>query len=549
MSVTGEIPPVWTTATTEAIKTGTWRSALPVHSTRPSPCQGACPVNGNIADWIGHVRKQEYYAAWRILTERNPFPAVIGRVCHHPCEAACNRDGYDEALAIRRLERSVGDMALAENWQFPAVAVRYRQRVAVVGAGPSGLSAAFHLRRMGYAVTVFEARAEPGGVMRYGIPPYRLPRTVLMQEIARLLALGIDLNTGYPVNSPDAFDRLRRQYDAVYLAVGAARSKRLPQLDYSRESVIDAAHYLAMSDAEPAAKHANLLVIGGGSAAMDVARIARRRGTAVRVLCLEPEHLMPAQREEILEAREEGVAIIDASMVQTAEASARGTLLVRCVKVGFKAGARRGEFSVTPTPGSEFSLAADIIVTALGQDPDLDAFASVLNLEGRLIKVDRGQRTSLAGVFAGGDAASMDRFVSHALNMGKDAAVSVHEYLNTDRPEQPDFQAPITIGAINTQYHPHAASAGDPKLSPRQRIYGYAEVHLPLGTAAVLAESERCFSCGHCTFCDNCFFYCPDMAMVRSADGYSVLTDYCKGCGLCVKECPTGAVAMREDVQ
>lgn len=549
MSVTGEISPIWTTATTEANKTGTWRSALPVYANRPSPCQDACPVNGSIADWIEHVRKQRFYEAWRILTGSNPFPAVTGRICHHPCEAACNRGGYDEALAIRRLERFVGDMALAENWQFPAVSIRYAQRIAVVGAGPSGLAAAFHLRRMGYAVTVFETLAEPGGVMRYGIPPYRLPRTVLTQEITRLLALGIELNTGNPVNALNAFEQLRRQYDVVYLAVGAARSKRLPQLDYSREWVIDGSRYLAASNAEQAVKTANMLVIGGGSAAMDVARTARRRGVAVRVLCLEPEHLMPAQPEEIEEAREEGVAISDGSMLQSVEENGRNSLSIRCVKVNFKAGERRGEFSVSPIRGSEFPLRADTIVTALGQDPDLDAFATVLDLEGRLIKVDCQQRTSLPGVFAGGDAVSMDRFVSHALNMGKQAAEGIHEFLNVDRRGPPDFRQAVTISAINTYYHPRRARAGDPNVSPRQRVDGFAEVHLPLDAAAVLAESERCFSCGHCTFCDNCFFHCPDMAVVRSVDGYSVLTDYCKGCGLCVQECPTGAVSMREDVR
>ena len=549
MSVIAGIPPIWTTATTESIKTGTWRSALPVHANRPSPCLDACPVNSSIADWIEHVREQRFYEAWRILTGSNPFPAVTGRICHHPCEAACNRAGYDEALAIRRLERCVGDMALAENWRFPAVSIRYGQRIAVVGAGPSGLAAAFHLRRMGYAVTVFEAQAEPGGLMRYGIPPYRLPRNVLRQEIMRLLALGIELNTGNPVNSPHAFEQLRRQYDVVYLAVGAARSKRLPQLDYSREWVIDGTHYLAASDAEQAAQPARMLVIGGGSAAMDVARTARRRGAAVSALCLEPEHLMPAQIEEIKEAREEGVAIIDASMLQSVEENGHSGLTIRCVKIDFKAGDRRGEFSVAPIRGSEFPLGADTIVTAIGQDPDVDAFATVLNLEGRLIKVDYQQQTSLASVFAGGDAVSMDRFVSHAFNMGKQAAVGIHEFLNADGREQPDSRQAVTISAINTDYHPHRARAGDPNVSPRQRVDGFAEVHLPLDTATVRAESERCFSCGHCTFCNNCFFYCPDMAVARRADGYSVLTDYCKGCGLCVQECPTGAVAMREDVR
>jgi len=282
---------------------------------------------------------------------------------------------------------------------------------------------------------------------------------------------------------------------------------------------------------------------------MDVARTARRRGAAVRVLCLEPEHLMPAQPEEIEEGREEGVAIIDGSLVQSVGRKGPDGLALHCVKVRFEPGKRRGEFSVTPLPNSKFPVHADTIVTAIGQDPDLGAFATVLNLDGALIKVGRGQGTSLRGVFAGGDAVSMDRFVTHALHMGKQAALGIHEFLNGGAPEQPDSRREVTIGAINTYYHPYRARAGDPKVPARQRVDGFSEVHLPLNANAACAESERCFSCGHCTFCDNCFFYCPDMAVVRKSGGYSVLADYCKGCGLCVRECPTGALSMHEEAR
>ncbi|RPH66838.1 MAG: FAD-dependent oxidoreductase, partial [Burkholderiales bacterium] len=237
-----ELPPTtWTTGTTEVFKTGTWRASLPRHIAAPSPCHAACPVDGDIAQWIGRARERDFRGAWEILTRNNPFPAVAGRVCHHPCESACNRAAFDEPLAICRLERHVGDLALAEGWSYPRPERERGERVAVVGGGPSGLSAAYHLRRRGYAVTIFEARPTPGGLMRDGIPAYRLPREVLDGEIERIVDLGVELRCGEPVDTAEDFERIRDDFDAVYLAIGARRHKRLPQLDYTRPWVVDGA--------------------------------------------------------------------------------------------------------------------------------------------------------------------------------------------------------------------------------------------------------------------------------------------------------------------
>ncbi len=208
------VPPIWTTSSTESVKTGTWRAALPRYISAPSPCHAACPVNGDIAQWIGRAREGDWHGAWQILTRRNPFPAVAGRICHHPCESACNRAGYDEALAICRLERAVGDRAIAEGWAFDQATTVRAQRVAVVGGGPAGLSAAYQLRRLGYAVTIYEARAHLGGLMRDGIPSYRLARSVLDAEIARIVALGVEVRCGQPLAAPDDLARLRREHDA-----------------------------------------------------------------------------------------------------------------------------------------------------------------------------------------------------------------------------------------------------------------------------------------------------------------------------------------------
>ena len=532
-------PTIWTTGTTEVIKTGTWRAALPVYYRPPSPCRLACPVNGRIADWIQLAKARDYFGAWTALVENNPFPAVAGRVCHHPCESACNRAGYDEALAICALERHIGDIALAEGWQFPEAPLS-QDRIAIIGGGPSGLSAAYQLRRRGYAVTIYEAKRELGGLLRDGIPPYRLPRAVLDGEIRRVLALGIDVHAGVGLASSEQFLQLRAEYDAVYLAMGARRQKRLPQLDYRQPWVVDGAAYLAAANAgAPPALGRRVVVIGGGSAAMDVARSARRAGHEVSVLALESEAQMPAQREEVVQAREEGVAFFDGASLRSVS---NGKL--NCIRVHFKSAS---PLEFTPIAGSEFTIEADAVVPAIGQDPDLTVLRPLLDVEGALIHTDERRSTSLRGVFAGGDVASNARFVTQAIGMGKEAALEIDRWLMGDVALRGATEAPVSRSAINTFYHPRAERAASPLRAPNERLPGYAEVKGDLAAEQALAEAARCFSCGRCTLCDNCLQYCPDMAVRRIPGGYAIAAEYCKGCGLCVQECPTGSIAMREE--
>ncbi|HLS54630.1 MAG TPA: NAD(P)-binding protein [Zeimonas sp.] len=578
-----DLPPTtWTTGTTEVFKTGTWRASLPRHVSAPSPCHAACPVNGDIAHWIGRARDGDVRGAWEILTRNNPFPAVAGRVCHHPCETACNRAAFDDALAICKLERHVGDAALAQGWSYPAPGLQRPERVAVVGGGPSGLSAAYHLRRRGYAVTIFEARAELGGLMRDGIPAYRLPREVLDGEIRRIAALGVEVRCGVAVDTADAFERLRNGFDAVYLATGARRQKRLPQLDYSRPWVVDGASWLARANAGAVpALGRRLVVIGGGSAAIDVARSARRAGHDVTLLSLEREAQMPAQRDEVEEALEEGVRLVAGAML-TGAAWVEGVgAVLDCVEVDFVAGTERGTFRVDPVAGSAFRLEADAIVPSIGQDPDLAALRHALATQGALLRVDDRQATSAERVFAGGDVASMARFVTEAIGMGKRAALAIDASLRAgvaqpraatlpdgatlpqdatlpdgralagERLHGPGAASAREVGfeSIASFYHSPAARASAPRLDAAQRLAGDAEVQSGFDDGQALAEAQRCFSCGTCIACDNCFHYCPDLAIRRVPGGYMVDGDYCKGCGICVRECPTGSMEMVEEVR
>jgi NADPH-dependent glutamate synthase beta subunit-like oxidoreductase len=367
------VPTTWTTGTTEAIHTGTWRAATPRHIAAPSPCHQACPVGGDIATWIGQARSGDLHGAWLTLVRHNPFPAIAGRICHHPCEAACNRGGHDEALSICRLERYVGDQALDRGWDLPAPAVHPAAgHVAVVGGGPAGLSAAYQLRRAGHRVTLFEAAAELGGVMRHGIPAYRLSRAVLDAEIARIVALGVELRCGHAVAGAHALDELACTHDAVFVALGAQQPKALAQIDTTRPWFMDGARYLsACSQGTPPALGARVVVVGGGSAAIDVARSARRQGHAVTLLALERRAQMPAQRDEVDEALEEGITLVDGALLQGVD-EGDAALTLRCQRVDFVAGVERGRFDVRPLPGSGFTLAADAVLAAIGQDPRLD---------------------------------------------------------------------------------------------------------------------------------------------------------------------------------
>ena len=550
-------PTTWTTGTTDAIKTGTWRASLARHILAPAPCHGACPVNGDIAQWIGLARNRDFQGAWQVLMRRNPFPSIAGRICHHPCESACNRAGYDDALSICKLERFVGDQALAQGWTMEPEGEPRQERVAIVGGGPSGLSAAYQLRRLGYAVTLYEAQPELGGLMRYGIPAYRLGRDILDGEIARIVAMGVEVRCNQRFETPEAFSQLRNQYDALYLALGATRYKRLPMLDYAKAWVCDGARFLASANAgKPVALGHRLVVIGGGSAALDAARSARRLGHQVTLVALEQRQQLPAQTEEVIEALEEGVILVDGARLDGVLQDADQALTLTCSRVAFVPGAQRGQFTLQAIQDSSFTLVADAIVTSIGQDPDLSVLGHGFAAAGGLLQIDAEHGTSRPGVYAGGDMVSMARFVTEAVGMGKHAAHAIARELQLRAggpvaapvARYPD-EAQVPLAAISTYYHPNRERVQTQVLAPQERLGRDAEVQLGLDIEQALAESERCFSCGTCINCDNCVVYCPDMAVKRVGDGYLVLTDYCKGCGLCVKECPTGSMMMQEELR
>jgi NADPH-dependent glutamate synthase beta subunit-like oxidoreductase len=522
-----------------ANKTGSWRTERPVYVDRLPPCNGQCPAGEDIQGWLFHAESGNYEAAWRHLTRDNPFPAIMGRVCYHSCEGVCNRGRLDAAVGINSVERFLGDEALRRGWRFEPPADESGRHVLVVGAGPSGMSAAYHLRRLGHRVTVREAGPMPGGMMRFGIPKYRLPRDVLDAEMQRIVAMGVKVELGAKVACiADAMQSGR--FDAAFLAVGAHIAKRayIPAKDSSR--ILDAVSVLrSMEGADRPMLGRRVVVYGGGNTAIDVARTARRLGaTEAIIVYRRTRERMPAHDFEVEEALQEGVMV---KWLSTIKQAGEGALTIE--RMTLDAGGN-------PQPTGEFeTLEADSLVLALGQDVDLSLLENVPGLEVRegVVQVDPAtMMTGHPGLFAGGDMVPAERNVTVAVGHGKKAARHIDAWLRGTRFEAPRKHAPATFERLNTWYYSDAPKTVRPQLDIARRSSSFDEVQGGLTEDNALFEARRCLSCGNCFECDNCYGVCPDNAVIKLGPGrrFAFNYDYCKGCGICVSECPCGAIEI-----
>ena len=524
-----------------ANKTGSWRVERPVYVDRLPPCNDACPAGENVQRWLYAAEEGSYEAAWRALVADNPLPAVMGRVCYHPCEASCNRGQLDEPVGINAVERFLGDEAVARGWALDDPAPATGRHVLVVGSGPAGLSAAYHLRRLGHAVTIREAAERPGGMMRYGIPRYRLPRAPLDAEIERLLALGIVLECGAAVTDlPE--EMAEGGFDAVFLGVGAGISKRayIPAGDSSK--VVDAVSLLrSMEGADAPLLGRRVAVYGGGNTAMDAARTAKRLGaTDAVVVYRRTRERMPAHADEVEEAAEEGVRMQWLSTVKQVECERIVLEKMALDESGF------------PQPTGELEeLDADTLVLALGQESDLRLLATVPAVQVRdgLVQVGPGMESGQPGVFAGGDMVLGDRTVTTAVGHGKRAARHIDAWLQGLEADIRPRHELATFERLNVWYYSDAPRTVRPRLELARRTSTFDEVVKGLDAETALFEARRCMSCGNCFECDNCFGVCPDNAVRKLGPGsrYAFDYDYCKGCGLCVAECPCGAIVMEPE--
>jgi NADPH-dependent glutamate synthase beta subunit-like oxidoreductase len=531
-----------------ANKTGTWRTERAVYVDRLPPCNHACPAGENVQQWLYEAEEggEGYERAWRQIMEDNPFPAIMGRVCYHPCETSCNRGQLDEAVGINSVERFLGDQAIERGWTVDVTAPPSGKSVLVVGAGPSGLSAAYHLIRLGHAVTIHEAGPMAGGMMRFGIPKYRLPRDVLDAEVRRILDMGVKLELNTKVTNIEQSQR-EGGFDAAFLAVGAHISKRAYIPAGESAHILDALSVLrGMEGEERPQLGRRVVVYGGGNTAMDVARTAKRLGAEEAIVVYRrTRERMPAHDFEVEEAEDEGVMM---RWLSTIKEAGDGKLLIEKMELdetGF------------PQPTGELEeLEADSVVLALGQDTDLSLLDGVagIEVEDGVVKVGPNMTTGHEGIFAGGDMVPDERTVTVAIGHGKRAARNIDGWLRGEPYEPPPKHELATFDMLNTWYYSDAPRTVQGQLDPIRRQGTFDEVVRGLDERNALFEARRCLSCGNCFSCDNCYGVCPDNAVVKLAEhdaanvnGYAVDLDYCKGCGICVSECPSGAIRMEPE--
>jgi NADPH-dependent glutamate synthase beta subunit-like oxidoreductase len=429
-----------------------------------------------------------------------------------------------------------------------------KERVAIIGGGPAGLSAAYHLRLEGYTVEIYEARQKLGGLLRYGIPAYRLPKEVLDREIDRLLELGIEVHTDVAINTPGEYDRLQKEYDALFISTGAQRSRKLAQFEDSSGIIQDGLDYLYnVNSGQAPGLGQKVLVIGGGNTAIDTARSAKRLGAdQVMIIYRRTEEEMPSQKSEILEAGEEGILFTFlASPVRIEKEN--GVQKLVCQKMQLGENDSSGRPRPEPIKDAYLSFEADSMIMALGSDIVMPKIGNGLEIQDSVLKVDGKQETSIKNVFAGGDLTSNIRFVSTAMGVGKKAAQQMAQLFGGNTVQGSSDPETVSFEEINTFYFPRnpAVVSGSFQLVVSDRIKNFEEVQLGISEEQAIGEATRCFNCGFCTVCDNCYYFCPDMAIARNSgeDGpnYTVLDQYCKGCGLCVRECPRGAIVLKEE--
>ena len=521
-----------------ANRTGSWRTSRPLYVDRLPPCNDACPAGENIQGWLYQAESGDYEAAWRTLVQDNPLPAVMGRVCYHPCESACNRAQLDDSVNINSVERFLGDEAIRRGWSFPPPAEESGKRVLIVGAGPSGLSAAYNLRRLGHRVTIHEAGPVAGGMMRFGIPKYRLPRDVLEAEVRRILDMGIELALDARVDNILSTMRMG-EFDAAFLAVGAHIGKRAYIPAGSAAKVLDAISILrSMEGEEQPLLGRRVVVYGGGNTAIDVARTAKRLGATESIIVYRrTREKMPAHDSEVEEALQEGVMIRWLSTIKEAGDTSITVEKMVLDEKGF------------PQPTGELeTLAADSVVLALGQDVDLSLLKGVPGLAIRdgVVQVGPNMMTGYLGIFAGGDMVPSERTVTVAVGHGKKAARHIDAWLRGGRYAAPPKHDLATFDKLNAWYYSDAPKTVRPTLDIIRRQSTFDEVVGSLDESNALYEARRCLSCGNCFECDNCYGVCPDNAVIKLGPGkrFEFNYDYCKGCGLCETECPCGAIKM-----
>jgi NADPH-dependent glutamate synthase beta subunit-like oxidoreductase len=528
-------------------QTGSWRTLLPVNIMQTPPCTHACPAGNDVRGFLRTLaEKKDYEAAWHVLSRNNPLPATCGRVCPHPCEEGCNRRDFDTAVAINSAERAVGDYGLEENLEHKKLIAARKEKVAVIGSGPAGLSCAFHLAKRGFKVKIYEAYGEPGGMMRYGIPSYRLPNYILRQELENILKLGIELECNIKVGVNIPMDQLMQTYDAVFLGIGAQKGLSIDIPGEDTKNVFTGVEFLReVNSGKFVEVGKDVVVIGGGNTAMDCARVAKRLGANVSVVYRRTRVEMPAITAEIDEAMEERVMFRYHTNPVKIISDDDKVVGILCVQMELKEPDASGRARPVPIPGSESVIPADTVILATGQAVDYDGI-EVHKRDGKWVSASETLMTNVDGVFAGGDVVLGLETVSAAIGQGTRAASAIEDYIDGSVESRLSRPPVIYSKDLNTYYYQKRRRFQKEALPIHMRLKHFKELYPPLDPEAIIDEAERCFSCGECFNCGNCFMYCPDNAVKISPKTglYEFDLDFCKGCGLCAKECPCHYIQM-----
>ncbi len=523
-------------------RTGSWRYLRPVYSEKLAPCKNACPLGNDIPRILSLVSEGRYEDAWRRFRETSPLPGVCGRVCYHPCETKCNRKDFDEPLSIASLERFVADACFELTDRIPDRPHR-SEKIAIVGSGPAGLTCAYFLAKDGYTVTVFEAASQPGGMLRLGIPSYRLPREVLDREIELIVRWGVEFRTNTKIGQDIDIEELWEQYDALFIATGAHRSRALNIP--GEEFALTGLEFLkAVNAGQSVVLGKRVLIIGGGNTAMDCARTALRLGARPIVVYRRTREEMPAIAEEIEEAEHEGVQF-EFLAAPVALRPRDGTLEVHCIRMQLGEPDTSGRRRPVPVPASDFVMRADSVLKAVGEEPDLEFLSERLETSEGIVIARSAGLLERAGIFMGGDAQTGPSTVAQAMRSGRETAYAIMRFLRGAR--KPKAHKLDEALRVNFDYFTHKPRVPTPQLPGAERITNFAETKRTISADQARAEASRCFSCGVCNQCNNCWVFCPDAAITRRDGTYDVNYDFCKGCGVCAEECPRSVISLIEE--
>lgn len=513
----------------------------PVYVDLLPPCNSACPAGENIQAWLDLAEKGKFKEAWEKLIENNPMPAIHGRVCYHPCENGCNRKQHDSTVSIHAVERFLGTLAIEQKWQRPNNAAKTGKKVLVVGAGPAGLSAAYHLKRMGHDVTIHEALDSLGGMMYVGIPDYRLPSNIRDGEIKSIIDMGINVELNKKI-SDLLQEKEKNKFDAVFLGIGAHIGKLVDVVTNDPCPIYDAIKFLRevkLKTLPSIGKH--LVVFGGSNTAMDVARTAKRLGIEnVTVAYHRSRQRMAAFQDEITEAIEEGVNL---RVLRSLNKIDKNIITLNVVELDEKG---------SPQPTGELeTIEANMLVFALGQNSESGFLKNVSGIEIKsngAVVVNEQMMTGVPGIFAGGDMLPYDQSVTIATGHGKKAARHIDAYLKGTTYAKPEKHRVVPYKKMNVWFSDKSPKTVQSIMDAETRVKSFAEVLGNLSEKEALYEAKRCLSCGNCFECDGCFGVCPERAITKLGIGKRFSIDYnkCTGCTACAKECPCSAIVMQD---